>query len=337
VRRDGTRRACCGALAAALLAVLGATDAGAHALSPSLLLVHERAPGVAEVSWKTPLLRLPGADPTPVLPPACKVTAPPAPTEDGDCVTTRWEVDCGPAALVGQRIGIEGLGTAKTDALLHVELADGRAIDTVLRAREPFFVVPERESVLDVVHRYGRLGFEHIMTGYDHLLFVFGLLLLVGSTRALVATITAFTLGHSVTLTLAVLDVARVPPAPVEVLIALSIFILAVELARAPADTLMRRRPWAMALAFGFLHGLGFAGTLRQVGLPTEAIPLALFSFNLGIEVGQLTFVLTIVAASAAARPVLARVPAMTRAVPIYAMGSLAAFWMMVRALPLIR
>src|SRR6185295_14790890 len=102
--------------------------------------------------------------------------------------------------------------------------------------------------------------------------------------------------------------------------------------ARPSADTLMRRRPWVMALAFGFLHGLGFAGTLRQVGLPTGAIPLALFSFNLGIEVGQLTFVLAIVAMTAAVRPVVVRLPAMTRAVPVYAMGSLAAFWMMVRA-----
>ena len=104
--------------------------------------------------------------------------------------------------------------------------------------------------------------------------------------------------GHSLTLTLAVLDIARVPPAPVEALIALTIFILAVELARAPARTLMRRKPWAMALVFGFLHGLGFAGTLRQVGLPSDAIPLALLSFNVGIEVGQLTFVLAIVALS---------------------------------------
>jgi hypothetical protein len=324
------------ALAGALLALACSASAHAHSLSPSLLLVHEREPGIAEVTWKSPLLRLPGAEPMPILPPECKVTVPPTLSEDADSVTARWEVDCRPIALVGQRIGVEGLGVARTDALLHVELADGRSIDTVLRAREPFFTVPDRDHPFDVGGRYGRLGFEHIMTGYDHLLFVFGLLLLVGSTRALVATITAFTLGHSLTLTLAVLDVARVPPAPVEVLIALSIFILAVELARAPAATLMRRRPWAMALTFGFLHGLGFAGTLRQVGLPSGAIPLALLSFNVGIELGQLTFVLAIVALRAAARPLLVRLPPATRVAPVYAMGSLAAFWMIVGALPLI-
>ena len=324
------------ALAAAMLALLCSATAHAHSLSPSLLLVHEREPGVAEITWKNPLLQLPGAQLVPVLPTECKLTVPATLSEDADSVTARWEVDCTPIALVGHRIGIEGLGVARTDALLHVDLADGRSIDTVLRASEPFFTVPDRDHPFEVLGRYGRLGFDHIMTGYDHLLFVFGLLLLVGSTRALVATITAFTLGHSLTLTLAVLNIARVPPAPVEALIALTIFILAVELARAPARTLMRRRPWAMALAFGFLHGLGFAGTLRQVGLPSDAIPLALLSFNVGIELGQLTFVLAIVALSRAARPLLLRFPAWTRVAPVYAMGSLAAFWMIARTLPLI-
>jgi len=128
-----------------------------------------------------------------------------------------------------------------------------------------------------------------------------------------------------------------VPPAPVEVLIALSIFVLAVELARPTAATAMRTRPWLMAMTFGFLHGLGFAGTLRQVGLPSHAIPLALLSFNVGIELGQLAFVLAIVALGAAARPLLRPLPAWRRMVPVYAMGSLAAFWVIVRALPLIR
>ncbi len=323
-------------LVAMAVVLLAATTAGAHSLSPSFLLVHERAPGVAEVSWKNPLLQAPGAALVPVLPPACKVTVPATMSEDSESVTAHWAVDCTPLTLVGQRIGVEGLGVARTDALLHIELADGRAIDTVLRATEPFFTVPDRDHPLDVGRRYGRLGFEHIMTGYDHLLFVFGLLLLVTTTRALLATITAFTLGHSLTLTLAVLDIARVPPAPVEALIALSIFILAVELARPPAPTLMRRWPWSMALAFGFLHGLGFAGSLRQVGLPSRSIPLALFSFNLGIELGQLTFVVAVLALGAAVRPVLQRLPAWRRVAPIYAMGSLAAFWLITRTLPLV-
>ncbi|MCC6765205.1 MAG: HupE/UreJ family protein [Deltaproteobacteria bacterium] len=337
-------------LALALLVGLGALAAaparvGAHALSPALLGLRETTPGTFAVTWKIPTLRLIGAELRPVLPPACAATGPPTIDETTESLTSHWTADCGTTGLVGATLGVDGLGGAKTDALLHLELADGRTIDTVLRARDPTFIVSERDTALDVARRYVGLGVDHILTGYDHLLFVFGLLLLATDWRRLVATITAFTLGHSVTLTLAVLDVARVPPAPVEVLIAFSIFVLAVELARprsrADADRLdggaggatrMRRRPWLMALAFGFLHGLGFAGTLRAAGLPADAVPLALLGFNAGIELGQLAFVLTVLALRALTRPVVARLPAWADAVPIYAMGSLAACWMIERA-----
>jgi hydrogenase/urease accessory protein HupE len=259
-------------------------------------------------------------------------------TQDSESVTARWRVDCGDAGLVGKRVGVEGLALAKTDALLRIELADGRTIDTVLRAREPLLTVPAREHRFALARRYLELGFDHILTGYDHLLFVFGLLLLAAGTRALVLTITAFTVGHSITLTLAVLDVARVSPAPVEAWIAFSIFVLAVELARLPTTTtLMRRKPWLIALVFGLLHGLGFAGTLRAAGLPPGAIGLALFFFNLGIEVGQLAFVLVLVIVAGMTRRLTVRLPVWTRALPVYAMGSLAACWMIERAVPLVR
>jgi hydrogenase/urease accessory protein HupE len=328
------------ALGTALLGPLAsATPAGAHALSPALLVLRELGGGLVDVTWKIPLIRITGTELRPILPAACTADGPPTTTEDMESLTTRWRVACGSADLVGTRVGVDGLAGAKTDALVRLELADGRSVDTVLRASDPALVVPARTSPLDVVGQYGALGVEHIMTGYDHLLFVFGLLLLAADWRRLVATITAFTLGHSITLTLAVLDVARVPSAPVEVLIAFSIFVLAVELARpaaADADaTLMRRRPWLMALGFGFLHGLGFAGVLREVGLPAEAIPTALLGFNVGIELGQLAFVALTVAIGAALRPLVRAWPAWTRAVPVYAMGSLAACWMIERALPL--
>jgi len=179
-----------------------------------------------------------------------------------------------------------------------------------------------------VLRGYGGLGIAHILSGPDHLLFVLGLLLLVGPRRQLVQTITAFTLGHSITLSIAALQLATVPSRPIEVLIALSVLLLAVELARgARDDTLLHRFPWVMALAFGLLHGFGFAGTLAEAGLPAGAIPLALLSFNLGIELGQLAFV----GAALAAAVLLARVaPAFAaygRQPVIYAMGILAAFW----------
>jgi hydrogenase/urease accessory protein HupE len=339
IRRPEMRRAC--AVAAVVLFALvflraGAADA--HALSPAMLMLQEQTPGIVDVTWKIPLMRIPGSEIRPVLPPECTPTTEEQISEDSESVTARWRVDCRGASVVGLRVGVDGLALAKTDALLHVELPDGRTIDTVLRASEPFLSVPAPEDRFGVMRRYVQLGFEHIATGYDHLLFVFGLLLLAASTRALVKTITAFTVGHSVTLTLAVLGMTRVPPAPVEVLIALSIFILAVELARAPdAATLMRRAPWLMALTFGFLHGLGFAGTLRATGLPPDAIPLALVSFNIGIEIGQLAFVAAVTVLTVIARPVSLRLPVWSRAVPVYTMGALAAFWMIERALPLVR
>jgi len=150
---------------------------------------------------------------------------------------------------------------------------------------------------------YAALGVEHILTGPDHLLFVLGLVLLVAGTRRLLATVTAFTVGHSVTLSLAVLGFARVPPGPTEVLIALSVYALAVELARdARRPTLMRRLPWLVAAGFGLLHGLGFAGALRQAGLPAGDVPLALAAFNAGVELGQLLFIAAVLVVRRAVR-----------------------------------
>src|SRR6185295_4271413 len=145
----------------------------------------------------------------------------------------------------------------------------------------------------DVAASYLRLGIEHILTGFDHLLFVLGLCLLIAGRRPLLWTLTAFTAGHSVTLSLAALGFVHVPQAPAEAAIAVTIVILARELAR-PSTTprLLRRRPWAMAALFGLLHGLGFAGALADIGLPAGDIPLALFSFTVGIEIGQIAFVL---------------------------------------------
>jgi len=203
----------------------------------------------------------------------------------------------------------------------------------VLRADAPLFTVPPRSSRWQVMRSYAALGIEHILTGLDHLLFVLGLVLLVRGTRTLIATVTAFTVGHSVTLSLAVLGFVHVSPGPVEALIALTIFAVAVELARGVEGRRpwFSRVPWAMAFCFGLLHGLGFAGALAQVGLPEGEIPLALFSFNTGIEVGQLLFIATVIAG----RSALTLLPSWLKAgafTPAYAIGSLSAFWFFQRA-----
>ena len=302
--------------------------AGAHALDPALLDVRETNGGVAEVLFRTSATRAAGAQVDPVLPADCRVVREPVAKEDGAAVTVRWAVDCGPAGWVGREVGVDGLGAARTDALVRIALADGRVVQRVVRADEPRLVVPARPSATAVALDYGRLGVEHILGGLDHLLFVLGLVLLVGPRRQLVATVTAFTVGHSITLTLAVLGLARVPAEPTEVLIAASVLLLAVELARpAAAPGLLGRAPWVMALVFGLLHGLGFAGALAEIGLPVGDVPLALASFNAGVEVGQLAFIAVVLTVGWLAGRAAGPMPAWGRLVPIYTMGTLAAFW----------
>jgi hydrogenase/urease accessory protein HupE len=179
---------------------------------------------------------------------------------------------------------------------------------------------------------YVGLGIEHILFGVDHLLFVLCLLLLVRGIRSLLATVTAFTLAHSITLAAATLGFIRVPATPVEATIALSIVFLACELVRGDGRrTVARSHPWLVAFSFGLLHGLGFAGALAEVGLPQGEIPLALFAFNVGVELGQLAFVTAVLSLWRLVRLVPLRLPACTPRAAGYAIGSVAAFWVFAR------
>jgi hydrogenase/urease accessory protein HupE len=299
-----------------------------HAFAPALLEVRETTPGQALVRWKQPAVRVAGSGLVPVLGERCRTRGEPQTGDEDTGVVVRWVIDCA-GGLVGQTLRVEGIAASQANVLVRLVLADGRAIRHVLTAEQPSFVVPAREGALNVLVSYGRLGVEHILMGYDHLLFVLGLVLLVGGGRRLLETVTAFTLGHSVTLMLAVLGLVRVPQSPIEAGIALSIYVLAVELAprESRKPTLLVRAPWLMAGLFGLLHGLGFAGALAQVGLPQGEIPLALFAFNLGIEAGQLAFVGVVLAVWAALRALPVRWPSRVAYVPAYAIGTLAAFW----------
>jgi hydrogenase/urease accessory protein HupE len=314
-----------------LLCLLGvAAVAKAHPLAPALLELVEDGTGHVEVLWKRSSLSVPGSQIEPILPPECAVLSQPSYEEQGVAVLVRWTIDCGEPGLVGQPIRIDGLGPAKIDTLVRIELADGRTIQRVLRRAEPDMIVPARASKWTVFLDYMKLGFEHILTGADHLLFVFGLFLLCSNLHLLVQTVTAFTVGHSVTLSLAALGHTNLPSGPIEVLIAASVLALAVELARdVPGPTLMRRYPWPIALGFGLLHGMGFAGALREVGLPSGEIPMALFSFNVGIEIGQLSFILGLLAFA----PLVRRMPIpIPQRAAVYVMGVLAAFWVFQRS-----
>jgi len=327
------RRAALAACSLALIA-LASLPARAHRLAPSLLSVEERADGTLDVLFKTPLQRPAGIDLAPVLPEACAETGEPRVERDAASVTLHFAARCEGADLVGARFSVTGLAASGTNALLRVALADGRRVQAVLHAGQPSFAIPARATPWTVFRDYLRLGAGHIASGFDHLLFVFGLMLLADGARRLVATVTAFTVGHSITLSLAALGVVRFPSALIEVVIAATILLLALELARPDdrPDTALRRRPWLVACGFGLLHGFGFAGALAEIGLPEGEIPMALFSFNVGIELGQLVFVAAVLAARALVAPVLSGAPAWLLRAPVTAMGALASYWCLDRA-----
>lgn len=316
------------------LALLAAAPAAAHRLAPSLLELRETPAGALEVAWKQSLLQPSGASLRPELPAHCAAGEATQVAHDASSATLRFTADCGGRGLVGATVGVAGLRQSRTAALLRVELADGRRLRAVLHGDRASFVVPARERALDVAADYLRLGFGHILAGLDHLLFVLGLVLLVVGRRTLLLAVTAFTLGHSVTLSLAVLGFVGIPPSFAELAIAASILVLAVELAPGPdgRPSRLRSRPWEAAGLFGLVHGFGFAGALAELGLPQAEIPLALFSFNVGIELGQLVFVAGVWLARIALVPLGHRTPVWLARAPAYAMGSIAALWCFERA-----
>ena len=319
--------------ALALLALLLPGIASAHPLAPALLDLKETAAGNYEVLWRTSATRASGVDVAPRFPANCSYaqSAPPA-LEDNEAVAVHGQLRCaGPLA----QLRVDGLEASRINVILRLRDTRGAQLEALLDAQKPSYTVPPPGEARSVFAGYLTLGVEHLLTGFDHVLFVTGLFLLVAGLRPLVLTITAFTLGHSVTLSLAALELVHVRQSLAELGIALTILVLAVELARprSAAQTWIARWPWAMAAAFGLLHGLGFAGALADIGLPHSDIPLALFSFNLGIECGQLLLLALLLAAAALWRRV-ARggewlVPA--RALPVYLIGSLAVLWCLER------
>lgn len=205
-----------GARAALLImyyALLPAAPAHGHAFAPSLLEIRETSPGHAVVRWKQPAVRIAGSGLVPIMSESCRRHGESKTSVEVTGVVASWEIDCA-GGLVAQTILVEGIAESQANVLLRLVLADGRSVRHVLTADEPSFVVPEQEGTLDVIVGYGRLGVEHILTGFDHLLFVLGLVLLVRGGRRLLWTVTAFTLGHSMTLALAVLGFVHLPQQP---------------------------------------------------------------------------------------------------------------------------
>jgi hydrogenase/urease accessory protein HupE len=322
-------------LAVALIAALPVATR-AHEVRPGYLELRQTGDESFEVLWKVPARGDRRLAIYARLPQRCETVESPSVEAAAGAVSERWSVRCA-GGLAGGRIAIDGLAATITDALVRIEWSDGTTGVSRVTARAPEFVVEAAPGGLRVAATYLRLGVDHILLGIDHLLFVFALLLLVEGRRRLIAAVTAFTLAHSLTLAAATLGLMHVPQQPVEAVIALSIVFVASEIvhARAGRPGLARRSPWLVAFVFGLLHGLGFAGALREVGLPEQSIPLALLFFNLGVEVGQLLFIAVVLVLESVLYRAALPWPAWARALPAYAIGAVAAFWTLQRVVGL--
>ena len=269
----------------------------------------------------------------PVLPDSCVERIPPSSMKSGGAMITRWSLTCA-TGIYKKQIRIDGLENTMTDVLVGVVHQDGVTQMVRLTPSETGFEVAAKTSNLDVIKVYTALGIEHILLGVDHLLFVFALLLIVRGWRRLIGTITAFTLAHSITLAAATMGYVHVPQAPVEAVIALSILFLAVEIVHGKQGKkgAAARWPWMVAFVFGLLHGFGFAGALAEVGLPQQAIPLALVFFNVGVELGQLLFVATVLSLGYLLHKLkLPKLLDWSETIAIYSIGGLSSFWLFER------
>lgn len=311
--------------------------AAADTFRPAYLQLTQTAPDRYEVLWKVPALdENTVMKVQPEFPPTTQALTAPRSTYASGAMVERWSIRA-PGGLVGQAVQFRGLAETRIDILVRLVRSDGTVqLERILPAN-PSFVVKASARAFEVMRTYTLLGIEHILTGFDHLLFVLALVILVKGVRRLIATITAFTLAHSLSLVAATLGWIHVPGPPVEACIALSIVFVAGEIvhARQGHPGLTQRYPWVVAFSFGLLHGLGFASALAEVGLPPLSIPIALFFFNVGVEIGQLLFIGAIFAVMATGRALLRHLtlprPPWFWRIPPYAIGGMASYWVIER------
>lgn len=321
-----------GAVLAALVVALLDVPAIAHEVRPAYLDMRETAPDEFAVVWKVPAqgeMRL-GLHAR--LPDSCTEKTEPVGSIAADAYLERWTVACA-GGLKQREIRVDGLKSTLTDALVRIEYATGDTEVARLMPEAPAFVAAGTQTGLEVAQTYFLLGVDHILSGLDHLLFVLALMLLISDRWMLVKTITAFTVAHSITLAGASLGYFSLPQAPVEATIALSIAFVASELVKMkPGERrLSESYPWVVAFAFGLLHGFGFAGALKEIGLPQADVPLSLLTFNLGVEAGQLIFVAGALVLLAAAGALVRVPPAPARLAGAYAIGTAAMLWLVPR------
>jgi hydrogenase/urease accessory protein HupE len=320
----------------ALVFLVASIAVCAHEVRPALVQLTQRGPHQFELLWKQPVNGDVALHLVPHLSGGALDRDPDRATIAPAYALRLWRgLSDERQPLDGQTLSIIGLERSITDVLVSVTLLDGRTIQHVLNPRQTSVRLDFSAHAAPPATGYLRLGVEHILTGTDHLLFVFGLLLLVRKMRPLLGTITAFTAAHSITLAATALGWIHVRSSVVEALVALSIVALAVELVRQARGEggITLRYPWLIAFAFGLLHGCAFAGALAEVGLPSQDIPLALFLFNVGVEIGQLLFIAAASIVLLLIVRVLRQPPAWTRLVAPYAIGGFASYWFIERFL----
>ena len=312
-----------------LQAILIAPQAAqAHEARPAYLELKETAPTRFNLLWRTPVMagtRLPIVL---TIPGAQNLRTPEIEELSDSFVERRW-IDTGPEGLAGKRVEFVGLQLTITDVLVRVEMLDGRSWTIMVHPSQPWVEITAAQTRLEVVGTFVLEGIRHILFGPDHMLFVLGLLLIVKDRWMLLKTVTAFTLAHSITLAVATFGYAEVPILPLNAAIALSILFLGPEIVRGwrGETSFTVRHPWVVAFAFGLLHGFGFAGALTGAGLSQAELPLALLTFNVGVEIGQVGFILLVLLLESSFRTLQVVWPRWVQAVPGYTVGSLGAFW----------
>ena len=305
----------------------------AHEVRPGYLEIKEAADHSLQITWKQPLMGEYGVPLHPSISAGWLVDSLAAISYTESYLIKRWRIAPNHATLDQQIISIAGLEKTITDVLIRVTLLNDISFTYLVKPIQPFVKLDLSKPQALPVLQYLQLGIHHIWSGFDHLLFVLGLLLLVINRGRLFWTITAFTVAHSVTLALATLHIIKVSGAFTEAAIALSIIFLAVELLNHyhGKDGFTSRYPWIVSFLFGLLHGLGFAGALQDVGLPDNNISIALFLFNAGVEVGQLIFVFVMLLLMAGIRQLKFRFPEWIYITPAYMIGTFAMYWFIER------
>jgi hypothetical protein len=304
----------------------------AHEVRPGYLELRQIDADAYATLWKVPAVGKMRLSIHPLFPENCRPVGKVISYRGDDSYTERLSIAC-PGGLNGGTIAIDGLAATMTDVLVRIEFADGTTWTQRLKPSVPAAVIPKTASRLQTAGVYLKLGVEHILTGVDHLLFILALIIITLGGWKLVKTVTAFTISHSITLTAATLGFVHVPQRPVEAVIALSIVFVAAEIVR------MRRgiksitvsAPWMVALSFGLIHGLGFAGGLTDAGLPVAHIPTALLFFSMGVESGHFLFIGVVLSLIALGRRTSLPVPQWAELVPPYAIGAVAMFWVIQR------